>query len=327
MGNVNSLPSKSDELETLVKTDKTHRECSFLCFTETWQNQNNLDSTVDLPGFTLIRSDRDTKASGKKKGADLALFVNQRWCNSSHIMVKEKLCCPDIELLAVGLRPYYVPREFSHIITMLVYIPPKATDLVPCDLLHDTVAQIETRHSEALVIISGDFNHVSLSSHLTEFTQFVNCPTRGNNTPDLLYANVKEAYRATALPPLGRSDHNLVYLQTCYKPCVLRQPATKVQIRRWNPQASEALRDCFESTDWNVLLETDEDSMNTDRQVDCFSEYISFCRDTVIPAKTVRCFPNNKLRITSNIKAILNQKKNKLLEMVTTNGSKKCNTS
>ncbi|XP_051814888.1 uncharacterized protein LOC127537121 [Acanthochromis polyacanthus] len=309
MGNVNSLPNKSDELETLVKTDKTYRECSLLCFTETWLNYNNSDSTVDLPGFTLIKSDRDAKASGKKKGGGLVLFVNQRWCNSSHITVKEKLCCPGIELLAFALRPCYVPREFSHIITILVCIPPKATDLVPCDVLHDTVARIQTQHPEALVIISGDFNHVSLSSHLTGFTQFVNCPTRENKTLDLLYANVKEAYRATALPPLGRSDHYLVYLQTCYKPCVLRQSATKVQIRRWTLQASEALRDCFESTDWNVLLETDEDSMNTDRQVDCFTEYINFCRDTVIPAKTVRCFPNNKPWITSDIKAILNQKK------------------
>ncbi|XP_051807534.1 uncharacterized protein LOC127534985 [Acanthochromis polyacanthus] len=308
MGNVNSLPNKSDELETMVKTDKTYRECSLLCFTETWLNQNNSDSTVDLPGFTLIRSDRDAKASGKTKGGGLALFVNQRWCNSSHITVKEKLGCPDVEL-AVGLRPYYVPREFSHIITILVYIPPKATDMVPCDVLHDTAARIQTQHPEALVIISGDFNHVSLSSHLTGFTQFVNCPTRENKTPDLLMLMSNKLTRATALPPLGRSDHNLVYLQTCYKPCVLRQPATEVQIRKWTPQASEALRDCFESTDWNVLLETDEDSMNTDRQVDCFTEYINFCRDTVIPAKTVHCFPNNKPWITNDIKAILNQKK------------------
>lgn len=31
-------------------------------------------------------------------------------------------------------------------------------------------------------------------------------------TPDLLYANIKEAYHVTALPPLGRSDQNLVSL-------------------------------------------------------------------------------------------------------------------
>ncbi len=113
--------------------------------------------------------------------------------------------------------------------------------------------------------------------------------------------------KLTALPSLGRSDHNLVFLQTCYKPCVLRQPATVV--KKWTPEASEALRGCFECTDWNVLLETDGNSLDTDRQVDCFTEYINFCRDTVIPIKTVRYFPNNKPWITSDIKEILNQKK------------------
>ena len=79
-----------------------------------------------------------------------------------------------------------------------MYIPPKATAEVPCDVIHETVARTQTEHPEALIIISGDFNHVTLSSHLTGFTQFVNCPTRENKTLDLLYANVKDAYRATA---------------------------------------------------------------------------------------------------------------------------------
>ena len=309
MGNVNYLPNKSDELEILLKTQKVYRECSLMCFTETWLNQNISDSSVDLPGFTLIRADRDANTSGKKKDGGLALFVNQRWCSPAHINVKERMCCPDFELLAVGMRPYYVPREFSHIITIVVYIPPKATAEVSCEVLHDLVAKIQTKHPEAFLIRSGDFNNVSLSSHLTGFTQFVNCPTRENKTLDLLYANVKEAYRATALPPLGRSDHNLLLLDTCYKPCVWRQPATKLTVRKWTPEAAEALKDCFECTDWNVLLETEENSMDIDRQVDCFTDYINFCRDTVIPTRTVRCFHNNKSWITSDLKAILNEKK------------------
>lgn len=76
MRNFNSLPNKSDELEILVKTQKVYRECCLLCFTETWLNQNILDSSMDLPGFTLIWSDRDAQASAKKKGGGLALFVN-----------------------------------------------------------------------------------------------------------------------------------------------------------------------------------------------------------------------------------------------------------
>ena len=70
-----------------------------------------------------------------------------------------------------------------------------------------------TQHPEAFIAITGDFNHVSLSSCLTGFVQYVDCPTRGERTLDLFFANLKEAYRTVPLPPLGRSDHSIVYLQ------------------------------------------------------------------------------------------------------------------
>lgn len=39
----------------------------------------------------------------------------------------------DLELLAVGLRPYYLPREYSPVITICVYIPPRADAPTTCD--------------------------------------------------------------------------------------------------------------------------------------------------------------------------------------------------
>ena len=42
---------------------------------------------------------------------------------------------------------------------------------------------------------------------------------------------------------------------------------------------------------------------------DCTTDYINFCMDVVVPVRTVRCYPNNKPWITSNIKGLLNQKK------------------
>lgn len=48
--------------------------------------------------------------------------------------------------------------------------------------------------------------------------QYVSCPTKEERTLDLMYANIKDAYISTSLPPLGRSDHNLVHLKPCYVP-------------------------------------------------------------------------------------------------------------
>lgn len=38
------------------------------------------DANAELPGFHLVRADRDCKQSGKKKGGGLVLHVNNRWC-------------------------------------------------------------------------------------------------------------------------------------------------------------------------------------------------------------------------------------------------------
>jgi len=152
------------------------------------------------------------------------------------------------------------------------------------------------------MIISGDFNHVTLHSSLSAFYQYVDCCTRENRTNDLLYANVKDAYTAISLPPLGRSDHNLVFLQPHYKPKVVREPITIRSFRKWSPGVEEALQDCFQG----MLQEAYGEDI--DGITSCTTDYINFCMDIVVPTRSVRCFANNKPWITSNIKDLLNQK-------------------
>ncbi|KAI4898201.1 hypothetical protein NFI96_005256 [Prochilodus magdalenae] len=278
------------------------RECSLFCFTETWLTPDTPDANVELPGFSTVRADSDPTLSGKRKGGGLALFINTR-----HVNVKEVICWRDIELLAVSLRPYYIPRELSHAIVVCVYIPPRAEVQAACDVIHSTVAAVQTQHPDAFYVISGDFNHVTLDSTLPAFFQFVDCPTRKNRTIDLLYANMRDAYRAAPLPPLGKSDHSLVFLQPQYKPLVLRQPTTTRSFRVWSPEAEEALKDCYDTTDWSVLLHPHGEDI--EEVTHCVTDYLNFCMDVAVPTKTVRCFPNNKPWITSDVKDILNQKK------------------
>ncbi|KAI4896297.1 hypothetical protein NFI96_027926 [Prochilodus magdalenae] len=182
-----------DELEQTLRARPSHptsvsdlsnallKECLF-CFTETWLTTDTPDANVELPGFSTVRADRDPTLSGKRKGGGLALFINTRWCNPGHVNVKEVICCRDIELLAVSLRPYYMPRELSHAIVVCVYIPPRAEVQAACDVIHSTVAALQTQHPDAFYVISGDFNHVTLDSTLPAFFQSVDCPTRKNRT-------------------------------------------------------------------------------------------------------------------------------------------------
>ncbi|KAI3375722.1 hypothetical protein L3Q82_003726 [Scortum barcoo] len=264
MGNVRSLPNKMDELAALDPASA---------------------GTAELDGFyTLLRADR-SKESGKRKGGGLAVLVNDRWCNPGHITVKEQLCCKDIELLAVSMRPYYLLREFTHALVVVVYIPPFANADAACDVLLSAVSRLQTQHPDALLLISGDFNHASPSSSLPKFTQYVTCHTRDNKTLDLFYANTKEAYHSLPLPPLGRADHNLVHLLPVYKTLVHRQPAVTRTVKKWSEEAEEALKDCFNTTLWDVF--SDAHGEDIDSLTHCLTDYINFCVENTVPTRTV----------------------------------------
>ncbi|KAI3367896.1 hypothetical protein L3Q82_026726, partial [Scortum barcoo] len=83
MGNVNSLPNKIDELSAL-NNQRIYRESSLFIFTETWLNHLVPDANVDLLGFTAVRADRDTKASGKSKGGGLIIADAATSCEKIH---------------------------------------------------------------------------------------------------------------------------------------------------------------------------------------------------------------------------------------------------
>ena len=69
--------------------------------------------------------DQDPSTSGKRNGGGIILFFNQRWVNLRNVSVKDiRLYCPDIELLPVGFRVFYAPRELPYSVVFVVYVPP-----------------------------------------------------------------------------------------------------------------------------------------------------------------------------------------------------------
>ncbi|KAK0152203.1 hypothetical protein N1851_006436 [Merluccius polli] len=164
MGNVNSFTNKTDELASLVKNVKLYRECSLMCLTETWLNNNIPDASIELTGFSHVRADRDPS-----------------W------------------------------------------------------------------------------------------------------------------------------NHNLVFLHPQYTPLVHRQKHTMRSFRKWSPETEEALRDCFDSTDWSVLQESHGEDI--EGVTNCTTDYLNFCMDIVVPTRTVCCYLNSKPWITTDVKNLLNRKK------------------
>ena len=110
-------------------------------------------------------------------------------------------------------------------------------------------------------------------NNISNFTEYVNCPTREERAMDLLYANTKDGCSCSPLLPLGRSDHNLEHLNPCYVPLARSQPVTKRTVQRW----SETVRGCFQVTGWQALSHVGRALIDSE----CFTDYITFCVDSV----------------------------------------------
>lgn len=54
----------------------------------------------------------------------------------------------------------------------------------------------------------------------------------------------------------------------------------------------DTLQDCCETTDWNVFVDTFSDITEL---VDRVTDYINFCKDSVLTKKIIRVYSNNKL--------------------------------
>ena len=68
-------------------------------------------------------------------------------------MVRESLCAPDIELLSVSLRPFYLPREFTQLFVTLVYIHPKANMDNAVPAITRTVLQLQAISPAILALL------------------------------------------------------------------------------------------------------------------------------------------------------------------------------
>jgi hypothetical protein len=128
----------------------------------------------------------------------------------------------------ISCRPHYLPREFSSVFFVAVYIPPQteADTRTALNELYTTTGKQETAHPEAALLV--DFNAGKLKSVLPNFYQHVKCATRGEKTLDHLYSTHRDAYKALPRPPFGKSDHHSILLIPAYKQKIKQEtPVTR----------------------------------------------------------------------------------------------------
>ncbi|KAK1784814.1 hypothetical protein P4O66_003478 [Electrophorus voltai] len=192
LANVQSLDNKLDDLRARIKFQRDIRDCNLLCFTESWLNPAVPNHAIQpAEFFSVHRMDR-TADSGKSRGGRVCVMVNNSWCNNANVVILTRSCSPNLELLALKLRPFYLPREFTSVIINTVYIPPQANmDTALCEL-HEALTQFQTQHWDAALIVVGDFNSANLKRAVPNLYQHVTFPTRGNRTLDHCYTPYKD---------------------------------------------------------------------------------------------------------------------------------------
>lgn len=305
MGNVQSIGNKMDELRVNAQFLHEFRSISLMVFTETWLSSMQNDELVAVDGFKTFRGDR-TVDSGKQVGGGLIVYVNEQYCHPNNVSIKSHTCTPNSEILTVSVRPYYIPREFSHVVVMAIYVPHRTLAKEAVEEIQAAVHRVESASPDAFVVMSGDFNHCAVKISGSYYYQHVKCNTRGQTILDHCYSKVKDAYRSRSLPSLGKADHNLVLLCPKYVPLVQRHKKRTITVKKTTPEAIERLQDAFDTTDWSVF---ENSAMDINELTESVCDYINFCNDVVIEEKRVKVYANSKPWINFEIKRLINEKR------------------
>jgi len=298
LGNVRSVNNKKDELSILAKYHPVYRDSCALVLTETWMKEG--EDGIQLDHFTVERCDR-TEESKKTKAGGVCICINSRWC--TNYCVKASSCTPNLEVLCVQCRPFYLPREISCVALIAVYIPPDGDKKRAMKDLANIITDLEDSKPDAAIIAIGDFNRApSLSKILPRYRQFITCATREQSTIDLCYCKIPKAYTSRKMSQLGRSDHHMIQLRPSYVRKLKAVKPTTRTVKEWTDENKEAVAGSLACTDWSVFFEA---GLDLDTLTTTVTDYIQFCVDSLVPNRTIKVFGNNKPWMTKDIRDLI----------------------
>lgn len=225
-----------------MSTYKEMRKCCAFLLTGTWLKNNMPNAAYQIEGLLLFQADRN-QLSGKTCGGRLGAYINKQWYTNCSLVSSH--CSEAVEYLTPRCRPHYLPREFTVVFIVTVYVPLSANAHVALGELHDHTCELQNKHLESFFVVAGDFNHAKLMDTLPQFYEHVSIATRGNNTLDQVYTNRREAYRALPCPHLGFSDHIYIMLIPAHRPVLRHDKPTQKNITVGPSTVVPMLQDCL----------------------------------------------------------------------------------
>lgn len=275
LSNVQSISNKLDEVALLL----SRMNPDVAVFTETWLDETCGESAVQLRNYTTIRKDR---ANGR--GGGIVCFVRDTF---SCCLIGEREI-PSLVTLKSELLCVFIKELFLVVIS--IYHPfwnDNVANNTAISCLVDIVDYVYVQYSSKVrIVLCGDFNDLrhqfSQLSSLTNLSTVVNFPTRADHILDQIFVNFSVSHHARKFPPLGSSDHCVVF----WSPSPTRKiPATKRVIRKFSASRLFGFRSSIANIDWIALITSFND---LDDAVACLINSLVSLFDYHFPSRTVR---------------------------------------
>ncbi len=115
--------------------------------------------TAPFEQLICYRADRALVEGDKRCGGGLCAYINNSWCRDAVVVCKH--CSPLVEFMIIKCRPFYLPREYSAILLVAVYIPPSSNNNNRSEALNDLyqhISEQQTAHPDAFLILNNCIN-------------------------------------------------------------------------------------------------------------------------------------------------------------------------
>ena len=256
---------------------------------ESWLSEKHSDLLIDIPNYSVFRSDRDLV--NKKRGGGVVIYLNKNLVQFSKIIHKSE----------IGSTIDYLFIEISNglkesIVFGVIYAPPLIT--LPQSFLV-LLNSLASRHSNFHLI--GDFNrdHIMINKQTREFISFYSSlnlsntssyPTHfvGNSSSciDLLLSNNSKDivfYSQLNLP--GISNHDLIYGLINFKISTSNDAEYKLfrNIKKINKEKL-----CFEAA--GIMWSNIFTMIDPNDQLSFFNKNVMLLLNKFAPEKQIKIF-------------------------------------
>ncbi|XP_071944256.1 uncharacterized protein [Antedon mediterranea] len=272
--NVRSLYNKVDHVRSLLS------ECRFhvLGISETWLDQNIHNSELAIPGYLLVRTDRN------RHGGGVAIYVNENVDFDVIDFGENTIESVWIKIKPVNTKPFVIGN---------VYRPPNScTGFV--DIMHDQISFILDSIREIIVV--GDLNwnifdkqhsrNIKTLHQIFQLNQYIKTPTRvtenSSSCIDLIFSNRDDFISKTGVVPIGISDHSLIY--AIRKKFKIKLPPRILHTRTFRKFNEDLFISDLASAPWSIC----EASEDADEAWDIWKHIFTDICDIHAPMVTVR---------------------------------------